>query len=241
MIDPDERERRVIEVLGRWPTALAGVLIGGYAVAAYGRPRYSVDVDIVATTSAAEGWTGWLKGLGLALERAPRRFEQGKGTVAFQRWHDSTVVVDLLIGGVRDRRAETVISDDWIAREPRVLPLELLSGRLDGPVAVVRPEGLWALKLLAGRPTDLTDLFGISRQRVRLAEVRELFETLQSPPLERKLAFVASQLRDEKLYKDALSRLRLGSPGSEGNRAAWGRFLTMARSAMPPTTHGASA
>jgi hypothetical protein len=235
LIDPDARERRVKRLLADWPSPLAGVLIGGYAVAAYGAPRYSVDVDIVGRTSAAKGWAKWLQTQGLTPEGAPRRFGRGEGTAEVQRWHLETITVDLMTGGVRDRRAETEIPEDWILREPRELRLELLSGQIDNAIPVVRPEGLWALKLLAGRPTDLTDLFGISRQPVRLPEIRELFEKLRRPSLERKLTFVSSQLHEGKLYKDSLSRLQLGSPDRESNRAAWQRFLRMIDRALPPT------
>jgi hypothetical protein len=238
LIDPDERERKVAILLQDWPRYLSGVLIGGYAVAAYGPPRYSVDVDIVVRSSTEQAWTQWLQGRGLALQRAPRKFGRGESTVGVQRWTLETVTVDLMIGGVRDRVSGTVIPEDWILREPRMLQPELLSGQLGAPVAVVRAEALWALKLLAGRPTDLTDLFGMSRQPVRLTEIRELFERLRTPSLDRKLALVSSQLHAEKLYLDSLSRLRLGSPDLEANRAAWTHFLKMVVSALPLATRG---
>ncbi|MHB1708063.1 MAG: hypothetical protein ACYCT2_01115 [Thermoplasmataceae archaeon] len=51
-IDPVNRERKVLGLLDAWPWELGGVLIGGYAIAAYGRPRYSDDVDIVIPKAA---------------------------------------------------------------------------------------------------------------------------------------------------------------------------------------------
>ena len=45
--DPVAREKKVLCLLDAWPWELGGVLIGGYAIAAYGGLRYSDDVDIV--------------------------------------------------------------------------------------------------------------------------------------------------------------------------------------------------
>jgi hypothetical protein len=53
VIDPDLRESAALELLDAWPWELGGVVIGGYAVCAYGPPRYSSDVDVVIPFGAA--------------------------------------------------------------------------------------------------------------------------------------------------------------------------------------------
>ena len=77
---------------------------------------------------------------------------------------------------------------------------------------------------IAGRPQDLTDLFGIRAQPVNLTEVRELFSGLMTPRLRGKLESILTRTRGHKSYTDSLSRLRLGSPELRENRSAWDRL-----------------
>ena len=234
MLDPDERERRVAELLETWPDGLRGVLVGGYAVAAYGTPRYSVDVDVVVSRASSKDWMAWLTSHRLVSKSAHRISRPQEPRVEFQRWGYRSVTLDLMIGGLRDRDSGVAIQEDWLLREPRSVRLELLSGRLANPVNTVRLEGLWATKLLAGRPHDLTDLFGISGREVNLAEVRELFGGASGRSAQRKFRLVLDRLKDSKTYVDTLSRLMQGSPDSQANRARWLRFTNMVERALPP-------
>ena len=193
LIDPDLRERQVATLFAEWPTDLAGVLVGGYAVAAYGRPRYSVDVDIVAPMADRLEWEGWLKSHRLVRQKTHRVAGPDGRPVEVERWQRRAVSLDLMTGGVRDRDSHATIPEEWVLRDPIPIWLELLSGRVEHPVKVVRTEGLWAMKILAGRPQDLTDLFGIMAQPVNLREVRELFGTLMQPALRNKLDWIVSE------------------------------------------------
>ena len=58
------------------------------------------------------------------------------------------VSLDLMSGGLKDRESGVVIPETWILRDSLSVQLELLSGRVDTPVSVVRLEGLWAMKVL---------------------------------------------------------------------------------------------
>lgn len=227
MLDPDERERQVVELLAKWPTELSGVLIGGYAVAAYGRPRYSEDIDVLASSKNQSEWVRWLEKQHLQRERiysSPKREEH---PVEVQLWHRKDVSLDLMTGGIRDRESHAVIPEAWILQNPKSIRLELLSGRVESPVNVVRLEGLWAMKILAGRPQDVTDLFGIVTQPVKLTEVRDMFNDLDQPALRSKFDSTLKRIREPKSYVDALSRLRLGSPQLRENQSAWERFGKM--------------
>jgi len=224
LCDPDAREQQVRCLLESWPEGSDAVLVGGYAVAAYGRARYSVDVDIAALDSTRGAWTRWLREHGLRLDRT-HTFSTVRGPpVRVARWHRELVGLDLMTGGIRDRDSRAVVPEEWILRKPARVSIELLSGRIRARLPVVRLEGLWALKLLAGRDTDLTDLFGLSSRPVDLEEVRSLFDSLSTPSLERKLSAVRSRVLEDKLYTDSLSRLRLGSPSQRSNKAAWRHF-----------------
>jgi nucleotidyltransferase AbiEii toxin of type IV toxin-antitoxin system len=227
MIDPDERERQVVELLAKWPTELSGVLIGGYAVAAYGSPRYSEDIDVLAASKSQSEWVLWLETQHLRRERTYSGPKDGGHLVEVQLWRGQNVSFDLMTGGIRDRESHAVIPEAWILQDPKSVRLELLSGRVESPVNVVRLEGLWAMKILAGRPQDMTDLFGIVAQPVKLTEVRELFHDLEQPALQSKFDSIVKWIHEPKSYADALSRLRLGSPQLKENRSAWERFGKM--------------
>jgi hypothetical protein len=230
MIDPDERERQVAELLAEWPSELDGVLIGGYAVAAYGPPRYSEDIDVLASSKSRSRWVRWLEKNRLRKGRTyvgPR--EEGH-PVEVQVWHRRDVSFDLMSGGIRDRESRVTIPEAWILQNPQSVRLELLSGRVDSPMNVVRLEGLWAMKILAGRPQDLTDLFGLMAQPVNLIEVRDLFDGLEQRDLRRKFHSIVKWCHEPKSYVDSLSRLRLGSPQLRENRLAWARFGKMVES-----------
>ncbi|MGC2290121.1 MAG: nucleotidyl transferase AbiEii/AbiGii toxin family protein [Thermoplasmata archaeon] len=234
MLDPDERERQATELLAEWPADLVGVLIGGYAVAAYGRPRYSEDIEVLVSNQSRNDWVRWLKGRRLRMERTYVGPVEEGHSVEVQVWHHGAVSFELMIGGVTDRASHFVIPGAWILQHPQTVRLELLSGRVDSPVNVVRLEGLWAMKILAGRPQDLTDLFGIMTQPVNLAEVRELFHGRDQRALRSKLDSSLKWIHEPKSYLDSLSRLRLGSPRLPENRSAWERFGQMVESATRP-------
>ena len=46
-VDPDVRELEAARFLDSLPWETGALLIGGYAISAYGPPRSSVDVDLV--------------------------------------------------------------------------------------------------------------------------------------------------------------------------------------------------
>jgi hypothetical protein len=238
LIDPDERERQVVTLLESWPHGASGVLVGGYAVAAYGTPRYSVDVDIVASRATRDVWMDWLTAHQLKAQRAHRISSPVTSTLEVQRWEYDAVTLDLMIGGVRDRESGSVIPELWLLQNPSTVRLRLLSGPLATPIEVVRIEGLWAMKLLAGRPHDLTDLFSIMDQKVNLLEVRRFFSQALQLSLKEKLSTVLAKVTGPKLYADALSRLRLGSPDLRTNSIRWKRFTDMVVDALPQGAGG---
>lgn len=225
MTDLDAREQIVLSLLGRWPWDLGGVIIGGYAIIAYGPPRYSNDVDIVIPKQAALSVRTWLKTEGLKLTKHsipnPQNFD---GQV--ERYTSSAITLDLLTDAVRDRDARVDIPENWISKGAIWAKLVTLSGRTTMEVPIARPEALWALKLQAGRPRDISDLFAIADTPFDVVEVASLFQGLISKPLVAKLHSVRSMVRARKMYVDSLSRRQLGAPSDPGNIRKWERFVS---------------
>lgn len=232
MRGPAEREKDAVELLDRWPAPLRGVLVGGYAVSAYGPPRYSVDLDVAIDSENKAALDDWLQAEGFRIEKRWRS-RAGASSAEVCRWQRGLVTIDLLSGAVRDREAAVDVPVSWVVREPRMVRLVLLSSSTVGSFPVCRPAALWALKLQAGRPQDLSDLFVIADVPAPLDEVRALFERLWCASLRRKLERVQRDLGEQRVFEDACSRRSLGAPSAARNRRAWEIFRGRVASVIP--------
>jgi Nucleotidyl transferase AbiEii toxin, Type IV TA system len=232
-MDPDARERSALELLDAWPWERGGVVIGGYAVCAYGPPRYSVDVDVVIPYASARVIRSWLRQRGFRLEAHSTPNPQNhEGQV--ERFDARGVTLDLLAGAVRDRDAQVDLPEAWISLRPRKVRLETLSARSGTDIPIARPEALWALKLQAGRDSDLSDLFAIAGEPLDTDEVHELFLSVRSAPLVAKLRAVRKKLAEERLFVDSLSRRELGRPSNPENRRRWSKFVSQVDAILGP-------
>jgi hypothetical protein len=233
LTDADAREQAVLSLLNRWPWSLGGVIIGGYAVIAYGPPRYSDDIDIVIPKEAAPSVRKWLRSEGLTLTKRTIPNQQNFDGQA-ERYEASPVTLDLLVDAVRDRDAKVDVPESWISKGTRKTRLVTLSGRTAIEVPISRPEALWALKLQAGRPRDISDLFAIAGTPFDAGEVESLFRGLTSKSLDTKLQSVYSRVMTHKMYVDCLSRRQLGKPSDPRNIRKWDGFVaTIGRIIQP--------
>ena len=233
MTDLDAREQAVLALLDRWPWTLGGVIIGGYATLAYGPPRYSDDVDVVIPTPAAPRVRAWLRSEGLTVsKRSVPNPENFDGQV--ERYQLSPITLDLFADAVRDRDAKVDIPERWISKDAVRQRLVTISGRTSIEVPIARPAAIWALKLQAGRPRDLSDLFAISETPFDASEVEALFRAVTSKSLVAKLTAVRLMLGSPHLYEDSLSRRQLGKLSDPGNRRKWDRFVSTVNRIIEP-------
>lgn len=231
-VDPIAREKATIAFLEALPEEINPVLVGGYAIAAYGPPRYSEDVDIVLPSKAEPTAVAWFKKYGLKSRRTLNFEHQGESWSKY-RISKGMVSGDVYVGGMQARDSQARVNYGWIARRPERVRLALTTSTTLAPIAVARPEALWVLKLLAGRPQDLTDLFGISGRRVDRSEVRAELSNLLSDSVRAQLGKVASRIAGDKEYRDALSRRGMGSPSDTRNLRRWHEFQSLAISCIP--------
>ena len=154
-----EQERAGFALLRRFREAEA-VLVGGYAVSAYGPPRFSLDLDFVVPAAALPGIRGLLQSADLA------RIRNWEGAAAFagraERWSRREeaipLSVDLLIDGISDRVSGASHPYASVRRGARRLIVRGLDPSSEARALVAAPEVLVALKLEAGRRVDLRDL-----------------------------------------------------------------------------------
>ena len=229
-IDPEERlavrERKIVALLNVWPWKTGGTLIGGYAIAAYGDPRYSKDADIVIPTPLQPTFEDFLRGQGFELEKFDGDLPLDFEGIA-PRYRKDETTIDLLVGYVRDRRARVDIPETWISQRVRSIRLKTRTGGTVVSVNVARPEALWVLKLQAGRDQDLIDLYAILDETIEMNEIVSLFRSLRSETLVQKLSQAHDNVASEKLFEDAMSRLR--KKRTEENRNKWNFFVERVR------------
>lgn len=219
-VDPVAREPQVVAFLDELPLHLGPILIGGYATAAYGPPRFSVDVDLVFPSSSLAGATTWFDSNGIHYKRT-LEFEGVAGTMSKLLISRGLVSGDIYLGALRARETGTQVDYDWIAGSPQHQRLNLTTGSTKNPIPIARAEVPWVLKLLAGRAQDLTDLFVISGWEFDRRAVRGKLEELTNDETRTHFRKVRARLENEREYKDALSRRGLGSPSAPQNKRLW--------------------
>ncbi len=219
--DPVNRERKVLRLLDEWPWKLGGVLIGGYAIVAYGKPRYSDDVDIVIPNAALGKLEGFIYGQNFELENSsipnPQNYE---GKVL--KYRTEEITLDVLVGYVRDREAHVDIPEPWISMDHRNLRLITLTGGTRNKIPIASPEAIWALKLQSGRDQDITDLFSMFDVKIDGKKVIALFNDLKSNTLTDKLRKTLQKTHSNKLYEDSMSRLE--TKRTDKNKKKWISF-----------------
>lgn len=231
-VDLAAREAQAIGFLETVPEELKPVLIGGYAVAAYGAPRFSVDVDLVLPAAAGPGAIAWFKSSGVE-SRKTFSVQHGGETWSKLRIHRDLLSGDIYLGGLQARASLAQVGYDWLSRKPTMTRLVLTTTSTRRPVRVARAEAIWALKLLAGRPQDLTDLFAISAWPMDPSEVRSKLQSLLERRVHAQLERVGERLSRDVEYRDALSRRAMGRPTDPRNQRVWSSFKKLAFSCLP--------
>lgn len=231
-VDLTAREAQAINFLDAFPVKLKPVLVGGYAVAAYGAPRFSVDVDLVLPVAAGPSAVAWFKSSGVGSRKTFSVQHAGE-TWSKLRIHRDLLSGDIYLGGLQARASLAQIGYEWVSRKITTTRLVLTTASTRGPVRVARPEAIWALKLLAGRPQDLTDLFAISEWPMDPTEVRSELQRLLDGRIQAQLEQVGVRLSRDSEYRDALSRRAMGRPTNPENQRAWSRFKKLVGSCLP--------
>ena len=135
--------RSIIDVLGQ--NGIDYALCGGIAMAVHGRPRTTVDIDIMITEDSLDNVVQLAAQLGYTIR-----------------------VLDLNFGEIKIRRVSKL---DSASKELLTLGMLIVTSQIQkiwktrikanlegGKLSVVSKEGLIALKKIAGRPQDIADI-----------------------------------------------------------------------------------
>lgn len=126
------------------------LVIGGYALAAHGAPRFTKDLDLWIRATPENAQRVWraLDGFGAPL-----------GNLELQDLHTPGVVFQI---GIAPNRIDVLTSADGVEFEAAWA--RRMEGQYDGhPVPILGKEDLIANKRAAGRTQDLADIEALQR------------------------------------------------------------------------------
>lgn len=146
LMNPFEELKRVLDILNE--SGIEYAVCGGLALAVYGLPRATKDIDVLIREEDLEAVTEAVREIGFTLTSGMIPFSFGKPeeTKLFRvtKIEDSEVLMlDLLL-------VTPILQDAWDKREVKRVG--------DREVHVVSKEGLIGMKERAGRPQDLVDI-----------------------------------------------------------------------------------
>lgn len=125
-------------------------LAGALAVAVYGAPRATTDIDLICRPEDVDTIREAVRPLGFEFDAAPMDFESGVRVRRITKLSGAEVLtLDLLLGDGPVREA----FEQRVERETEF-----------GPIWVVTLESLFSLKALAARPRDLDDIRRLKEQ-----------------------------------------------------------------------------
>ncbi len=138
-----EEFARVIDALDR--SGVEYALVGGLAVAVWGAPRATKDIDLLIRRDALEKALSTVRPCGFTLEALPFEFKDGSELQRISKIDGEGDLLTLDFMLVNKNLEET-----WASR------IRLPFG--DGHVTVISRDALIAMKAAAARPQDLLDI-----------------------------------------------------------------------------------
>ncbi len=119
-------------------------VVGAFAVAIWGAPRATTDIDLLVQPEDVESVLGVARSLGFAFEAFPMKFRDGAELRRITRIESGEMLtLDLLL-------VDSNLEPAWASR--------LTVATEAGPVKVVSREALLRMKAAAGRPQDIGDI-----------------------------------------------------------------------------------
>jgi len=154
---------RVLDLISKSP--IRSVVVGGYAVSALTKHRFSVDCDLVVRDSDVENVSPLLEREGFTREVEKDRLE-GRYGGGFARYSKTIqrlpVSVDLLVGGLVCRQTEASWSYDYIITNS---VMAIVTGLRESVRArVAKRELLMAFKLHSARKADIRDVIMLGEE-----------------------------------------------------------------------------
>lgn len=148
-----EQLKQLVGLLGEENIPYA--ICGGLALAVHGKPRATVDIDILVQEQDLQKVMSVGRRAGFNLPAGDMNFSDGKIKIRrlskiVPKYADDVLTLDMLL-------VTPEVKDVWDSRERRAWEF--------GDVWVVSREGLIKLKQISGRPNDLRDIENLNSGR----------------------------------------------------------------------------
>jgi len=195
-----ERETEILKVLRRLVDArLDFIVIGGYAVSALARHRYSVDCDVAIQKKRLKEFESILtrEEFTKYLEKAGFDEVYGGEFISYRKEVDKLpVTVDLLVGSLVCRATGAAWSFDYIQRHS----IEANVPGMEASVSCRIPEKelLIAFKVHSGRRADIRDIVML-RENADLEKVLDHLKRGRTEALRDQISKITEVLKDENL------------------------------------------
>lgn len=195
-----ERENEIIKTIKSMVEAeLDFIVVGGYAVSALARHRFSVDCDIVISKKRLGKFRDVLKREGFKKHIEKSGFDEtysGEFTSYIKDSNGFPVTVDIFVGSLVCRATDASWSFDYInshSTEANVTGLEAsVSCRIP------EKELLIALKVHSGRRADVRDIVTL-RENADLDKVLDHLKRGKTDALKDQISKITEALKDENL------------------------------------------
>ncbi|MBM3309605.1 MAG: nucleotidyl transferase AbiEii/AbiGii toxin family protein [Candidatus Altiarchaeales archaeon] len=168
------REKGIFDILNKLlKENLTFVVIGGYGVSAY-KHRFSIDADIVISHENVQKFEEVLKKSGFK-KTASKELENlySSKFIRYATEGKANVTIDLLVGGTGVRQTNAAFSFEMLRENSDYRKIIGSSGEVKA--LVPKKEVLIAMKLHAGRMTDLRDVAALARD-VDIGQIKSLLQ-----------------------------------------------------------------
>lgn len=157
-----KREKTIFDTLNKFlDEKLTFVVVGGYGVSAY-KHRFSVDADIVISSKDAEKFEEVLR-KNRFKKTITKKLENlyNSKFMRYETTDETKVSVDLFIDGVGVRQTKAAFGFETLLENSTYRTITGAGGEVKA--LVPKKEVLIAMKLHAGRLTDLRDVAALSK------------------------------------------------------------------------------
>jgi hypothetical protein len=199
-----EREAEILKILGELSASGAEfVVVGGYAVSALTRHRYSVDCDIVIPKEELKKVASMLKADGYRKHAVREGFDAKYGGFFASYVKDISgfsVSVDLLVNSLVSRQTSASWSFDYIKKHSVLTRVSSVSDSVE--CSVPEKELLTAFKIHSGRKADIRDIVMLIERGSTESVIRHV-KRGDSKELDKIMDRITESLKDKNL-RDSL-------------------------------------
>ncbi len=194
------REKECFNVLRQIPRDARYVVVGGYAVTAYGFPRFSLDLDVTIPDSKLPMFKELITANGFVFAKEKNNLgHSGR----FERYEKDLVSIDLLINGIESRQTGYSYSFEYIFKHSQLRETSGWDPTNKVKARIAKKEMLLALKIHSMRTTDKRDIIMLCYEE---PNTKNICNHLKNGPKDKIIGHLDELLAllNEKNLKDSL-------------------------------------